>query len=202
MKYLFEATKLKAKRDPARIILSFFFLARGTTEEKTTAGLYRSLLHQLFEKAPDLRESLEWMTSDGAKTILQNGWSEEALQQTLKHAVPKLENRSLTIFVDALDECDENKAQQMVSFFEELCECAAETQARVQICFSSRHYPEVVVEKGSEITLEHETGHTEDIQKFIKSKLKIKSKQAELLRAKILQKSSGIFLWGEFAFQA
>lgn len=129
MKHL-RIDQVYCKCDPSRITLSFFFLAR-TTEEKTTAGLYRSLLHQLLEKAPDLRDSLEWMTADGAKTIHQNGWSEEALQQTLRHAVPKLGNRSLTMFIDALDECDENKAQQMVTFFEELCECAAEADARV-----------------------------------------------------------------------
>lgn len=195
MKYLFEAAKLNAKGNTLRLTLSFFFLARGTVEEKTTTGLYRSLLHQLFEVTPDLQDSLEWLTADGARTIQGNGWSEEALQQTLKHAVPKLRNRSLTIFVDALDECDENKAGEMVSFFEDLCDCAAEARARLQVCFSSRYYPTVVVEKGIEVSLEDEMGHTEDIKKYVKSRLKLKSKHAEALRSEILEKSSGIFLW-------
>lgn len=195
MKFLFERAKSNAKDDPSRLTLSFFFLARGTVEEKTTAGLYRSLLHQLFKMASDLQGSLDWLTADGARTIQENGWSEQALQQTLKHAIPKLGNRSLTMFVDALDECVENKAADMVSFFEELCDCAAEARVLVQICFSSRHYPTVVIEKGIEFTLEAEFGHKEDIQKYVKSKLKLKSKHAEPLRSEILQKSSGIFLW-------
>jgi hypothetical protein len=45
MKLLFEETKLNAKGDPSQITLLFFFLARGTIEERSTIGLYRSLLH-------------------------------------------------------------------------------------------------------------------------------------------------------------
>lgn len=196
MKYLFEEAKLEAKGDPSLITLSFFFLARGTDEEKTPTGLYRSLLHQLFEIASDFRDSLEWMTADGARTIQSRGWSEEALQQTLKHAVPKLGKRSLTVFVDALDECDDDETADMVSFFEEICDCAAEAKVQVKICLSSRHYPTVSVKKGMEVSLEDEIGHTEDIRSYIKSRLRLpKSKQAEPLQSEILEKSSGIFLW-------
>lgn len=197
MKFLFEQTIVNSKDDPSRITLSFFFLARGTAEEKTTMGLYRSLLHQLFELASDLKDSLDWMTVDGARTIRSNGWSEEALKQTLKYVIPKLGNRALTMFVDALDECDENKADDMVSFFEELCECATEARIQVHICFSSRYYPTVVIKNGIEVSLEDEIGHKEDIRKYVKSRLRLKakSKPAEALRSEILQKSSGIFLW-------
>ena len=196
MKLLFEEAKLNAKGNPSQITLSFFFLARGTVEEKSTIGLYRSLLHQLFEKAVDLRNSLEWMTADGARVIQRNGWNEEALKQTLTYAIQKLRGRSLAIFVDALDECDQSQAAGMVCFFEELCDCAREAQVRLQICFSSRHYPTVVIQKGIEVILEDEVGHTEDIKQYIKSKLRLgRSKQAEPLRSEILEKSSGIFLW-------
>lgn len=197
MKYLFEEIKVNSKDDPSQITLSFFFLARGAVEEKTTMGLYRSLLHQLFEIASDLKDSLEWMTVDGARTVQSNGWSEEALKQTLKYAVPKLGNRSLTIFVDVLDKCDENKADGMVSFFKELCDCAEEARVQVQICFSSRYYPTVVIKKGIEVGLEHEKGHTDDIREYVTKRLRLKSKskQAEVLRSDILEKSSGIFLW-------
>ncbi|TEY70326.1 hypothetical protein BOTCAL_0106g00010 [Botryotinia calthae] len=196
MKLLFEEAKLKAKGDFSKITLSFFFLARGTIEERTTTGLYRSLLHQLFEKVVELRDSLDWMTADGARGVERNGWSESALKQTLKHAVEKLGSRSLMIFVDALDECDQKQTSGMVFFFEELCELAEISQVSLQICFSSRHYPTIVIQKGIELILEDEIGHMDDIQQYIKSKLRLgKSKQAETLRTEILQKSSGIFLW-------
>jgi hypothetical protein len=84
----------------------------------------------------------------------------------------------------------------MLCFFEELCDCAREAQVRLQICFSSRHYPSVIIHKGIEITLEGQIGHTEDIKQYIKSKVRLgKSKQVEALRTEIVEKSSGIFLW-------
>ncbi|CZT11870.1 uncharacterized protein RAG0_15887 [Rhynchosporium agropyri] len=132
MKLLFEEKKLNTKHDPSRIILSFFFLARGNIEEKSITGLYRSLLHQLFAKQVDLRETLEWMTNDGAKIVQRNGWSEETLKQTMVHAIKKLGSRSLTIFVDALDECDTTQTANMVAFFEELCDLAEDSQVRLQ----------------------------------------------------------------------
>ncbi|KAI9644102.1 hypothetical protein NHQ30_007455 [Ciborinia camelliae] len=195
MKLLFQEAKLNAKSNASQITLSFFFLARGTVEEKTTTGLHRSLLHQLFEKAVELKDSLEWMTADGARGIERNGWNEEAMKQTLMHAVPKLKDQALMIFVDALDECDQNQARAMVCVFEDLCETAESSQVRLQICFSSRHYPNIVIQKGLEMTLEDESGHMEDIKHYIKSKLRLgKLKQAEALRSEILEKSSSIFL--------
>ncbi|KAL9484748.1 hypothetical protein ACSS6W_003537 [Trichoderma asperelloides] len=196
MKFLFEEAKLGAKGDPSQILLSFFFLARGTDDEKSTIGLYRSLLHQLFQQIPETKDSLEWMTADGAKTVQRNRWQKESLKQTLAHAVQKLGSRSLTIFVDALDECNQDQVADMVSFFEELCDSAREKSFWLRVCFSSRHYPTVIIQQGIEIILEHESGHTDDIEHFIKSKLRIgKSKQADSLRDEILAKSSGIFLW-------
>jgi len=196
MKFLFEEAKLEAKGNPSQITLSFFFLARGTAEEKSTTGLYQSLLHQLFEKASDTKDSLDWMTADGARGIQRNGWHEKALKQTFKHAIQKLGSQSLKIFVDALDECEKTQATGMVCFFEELCDLAREAKVRLQICFSSRHYPTVVIQRGIELILEDEIGHTEDIKQYIKSKLRLgKSKPAEVLRSDILEKSAGIFLW-------
>jgi hypothetical protein len=45
MKLLFDEARLNVRNDASKITLSFFFLARGTVEEKSTTGLYRSLLH-------------------------------------------------------------------------------------------------------------------------------------------------------------
>jgi hypothetical protein len=93
----------------------------------------------------ELKDSIEWMTADGARVIQRNRWHKEALKQTLMHAVQKLGSRLLTIFIDALDECDKNQAADMICFFEELCDRGREAQVRLQICFSSRHYLTVVI---------------------------------------------------------
>ncbi|KLU92202.1 hypothetical protein MAPG_11148 [Magnaporthiopsis poae ATCC 64411] len=199
MKFLFEEARGEAKGDSLRITLSFFFRARGTIEETSTVYLYRSLLYQLLKSATDLSDSLEWMTVPGAKGILDKGWDQETLKQTLKHSVSRLGCRTLTILVDALDESDQTEVADMVSFFEELCEHAMESRVSLRICFSSRHYPTVVIQKGAELILEDEEGHKDDIEQFIKSRLRLgdlgKTARAAALRDEIRDKSSGIFLW-------
>lgn len=133
---------------------------------------------------------------DGARTIKRDGWQDEALKQTLTHAVQKLGQRSMTIFVDALDECNQNQAENIVFLFEDLCHRATEAQVGLKICFSSRHYATIDVQKSMKITLEDTIGHTDDIRQFIKSRLRLGHwKQVESLRCEILDKSSGIFLW-------
>ncbi|KAL8393686.1 hypothetical protein RB595_003429 [Gaeumannomyces hyphopodioides] len=129
MKFLFEEARKEARGDRLRITLSFFFRARGSVEETTTVYLYRSLLYQLFQPPmEDLTDGLEWMTALGARGVLEKGWDEETLKQTLKHSVSKLGRRAVTILVDALDECDQTQVANMVSFFEELCEHAMELE--------------------------------------------------------------------------
>ncbi len=132
------------------------------------------------------------MTANGAKGIALNGWNESALKQTLTHAIPKLGSRALTIFVDALDEATRARLLIWSASSRELCDHVRETQVQLRICFSSRHYPTVVINKGVGVTLEDEYGHAEDIQHYIRSKLRLgKSEEAEPLRSEILEKSSG-----------
>lgn len=45
--------------DPKSIVLSFFFNARGQPLEQSFEGLYRTMLHQLFSKVPQLLEITE-----------------------------------------------------------------------------------------------------------------------------------------------
>lgn len=102
----------------------------------------------------------------------------------------------LTCYIDALDECDDNQVQQMIEFFEELGDRAALAETKVYICFSSRHYPQIYIKRGIKLILEHEQGHGQDLEKYVRGKLRAgKSKAAEEVRNKILQKSAGVFIW-------
>ncbi|UKZ77558.1 hypothetical protein TrVFT333_005281 [Trichoderma virens FT-333] len=190
---------IKGHPGTGKSTLMKFLLKRPSSMERAIhhkSYCHSSSSRELFQKAPEAQCSLEWMTANGAKVIQRNGWHETALKQTLTHAVQKLGNRSLKIFVDALDECNKDQVADMVCFFEELCESAQESRVRLQVCFSSRHYPTVVIQKGIEVTLENEIGHTEDIEYYIRSKFRLgKSSQAISLRSEILNKSSNIFLW-------
>jgi hypothetical protein len=176
------------------IVLSFFFNARGGDLEKSTMGLYRSLLLQILKKAPELVSTLDHCGSLGSEAVRRHGWQQELLKETFELAVDRLQNRRLHCFIDALDECPEDDVRDMISFFEELG--ARERSSEVRICFSSRHYPEISIKSGLQLVLESEQDHTEDISLYINSQLKVgATQQAEEIKAEVLRKSSGIFLW-------
>ena len=196
MKFLFSNAKDSAKANPNTMVISFFFNARGDHLEKSTVGLYRSLLFQIFEKAPDLQGVLDGLGRNAHCLIQEYGWQIETLKEGLAKAVEGLGNRTLICFIDALDECNEGQVADMISFFEDIGEHAADANTRLHICFSSRHYPTIVIQRGFEVTLENEQEHAADITRYIKSKLRLgNSKQAEALRSDIQEKSAGIFLW-------
>ncbi|KAI1202886.1 ankyrin repeat-containing domain protein [Nemania serpens] len=168
------------------ILLSFFFNARGCDLEKTTMGLYRSLLLQLLKARPSLQYILERIT-------LEHRWTIESLKSLFEEAVQGLGSTPLVCVIDALDECDQRQIRDMVSFLSSL----GVVHNGVRICFASRHYPRIItMTTAVEIVLELQNGHSEDIVRYIKSELKVENGPlADEIRTKLRKKSSGIFMW-------
>ncbi|THV91512.1 purine and uridine phosphorylase [Aureobasidium pullulans] len=195
MKFAYADAKAKAKakaRDSA--VISYFFNARGEHLEKSTRGMYRSLLFQLLNDVPRLQVVLDANKSNLNDIIL----NVESLQSLFRQAVERLGDTHLTCFVDALDECEnsEDQVREMVNFFEELGEHTVENRIRFLVCFSGRHYPHITINKSVELILEVQQGHTEDITKYIQSNLKAgKSERVDKLKTEVQEKSQGVFLW-------
>lgn len=180
------------------IVLSFFFNARGDELEKSTVGMYRSLLLQLLERLPSLQAVFD---SLGLTARNAGGcqWSVESLKSLFEQAVQSLgEESSLVCYIDALDECDEAQIRDMISFFEHLGDLLSASDAGLQfrVCFSSRHYPHITIAKGLDLTLEGQEGHSQDIVRYLNSQLKIgHSKLAGEIRAEVQEKAAGVFMW-------
>ncbi|KAI1166932.1 hypothetical protein F5B18DRAFT_659554 [Nemania serpens] len=176
--------------------ISFFFNARGDDLEKSTQGMYRSLLLQLLEKLPDLQEVLDLpgRFSQGHKN--DTPWEIDVLQGLFSAAVAKLGRRRVTCFVDALDECGESQVREMVEYFEQLGQSVLDTEGKLYICFSSRHYPSICIQNSQTLTLEDQPGHSQDLEKYVRSKLRAgQGKDVESVRTKLLQKAAGVFMW-------
>ncbi|KAL8746175.1 MAG: hypothetical protein Q9184_007781 [Pyrenodesmia sp. 2 TL-2023] len=177
-------------------VICFFFNARGEILEKTTLGMYRTLLLQLLQELPDLQSVLENFrlsaVHDGDSYI----WRQSDLQSLFAAAVQRLGQRQLICFIDALDECDEDQIRDLVLFLEEIGRLTTYSQINFRACLSSRHYPHISIEKGIELTLEGQEGHVQDIASYLDSELKAgKGKQIEAIKEEILTRASGIFLW-------
>ncbi|KAF4440066.1 Pfs, NACHT and Ankyrin domain protein [Fusarium austroafricanum] len=195
-----------------KAIASFFFNARGDYLEKSISGMYRSLLMQLLSSFPDLQLVLD---DTDILPLNHKGCPRlNALKELLKKAILTLGRRSFICFIDALDECDEQEIRDMVQFFEELLdddagenfsnEGAVVNNIQFRVCFSSRPYPYIDVQKGALLTLEDEPGHKEDLAQYVESRLKIGTRSQltfESVKAQILHKSAGIFIWVVLAVQ-
>ncbi|KAL4740562.1 hypothetical protein BDV11DRAFT_204202 [Aspergillus similis] len=193
MKFAYLDLKNKARHKHA-VTASFFFNARGELLERSILGMYRSLLLQLLEGYPDLQAVL-----DDADLVPpnQNGCpSLNALKGLFWNAIAVLGHRPFTCFVDALDECDEQQVVDMVLYFEELAEKSTVKGVPLRICFSSRHYPYIIIRRGIRHTLEDQPGHAEDMKIYVSNRLQI-GEQAlrEELQPQLLSKAAGVFMW-------
>jgi ankyrin repeat protein len=178
-----------------REVISFFFNARGEHLERSTVGTYRSLLLQLLEKFPRLLRVFDSLGLSTACISTEYDWSIEALETLLEQALRMLEKPTVC-YIDALDECDERQIREMIAFFERMGEFVASSEIQFHICLSSRHYPHITIEKGIDLVLEGQEGHSQDITNYIRDKLKIgKSKLAQQIYTELQQKASGIFMW-------
>ncbi|KAK6518203.1 hypothetical protein TWF506_005362 [Arthrobotrys conoides] len=177
------------------IIICFFFNARGEYLEKSTTGMYRSLLYQLLSKIPGLQAVFDSLESPEALDT-GNLWNINLLKDTFSRALSQFGQERLVCFIDALDECDENEIRDMLAFFKSIVTMAELAGTRLHICFSSRHYPHITFTKGRELILESQKGHSDDIVSYLHSELEIGSDEmAKGMGAKILDKAAGIFLW-------
>ncbi|EHK42084.1 hypothetical protein TRIATDRAFT_229523 [Trichoderma atroviride IMI 206040] len=191
LKYVY--TRVRKTLSTTNAVISFFFNARGDVFERSPTGMYRSLLLQLLKSFPDLQEVCE-----DSNFVIQNGScpSSDAIQILFRKAISTLGNRSLTCFIDALDECDELQAREVVQFLEDLGQQAVHDNIDLRICFSSRHYPYIFIRKGIRLTLEDQKGHEEDVERYIQGKLRAEpGPLVKEVQAQILQKSAGVFMW-------
>lgn len=183
MKFLHEEvrSRLRKQNHPHNLI-SFFFNARGSDLEKSTIGMYRSLLLQLLEYHPELQFVL-----DQARPGFQNN------MDLLKDIFEQATKDSTTVcLIDALDECEVAEIQKMVGWFDDIIEAGSQ----LSICFASRHYPFVNIRTGLSLILEDQDEHEDDISSYLSMKLNIgHSKLAEQIRREIRQKASGVFMW-------
>ena len=192
VKYTYEAAE--RNRNETSIFASFFFHGRGALIQKNPLGLFRSLLHQLAQQIPDLSETLTSLYKKKCETEGNFGkdwnWHEKELRDFFSSYFPNLaEVYKVRIYIDALDECGEDVAIDLVEFF-------ALFTGSFGVCFSCRHYPLVALEYGLEVSVEHQ--NTRDIEVYIKNSImsKIKDRKlAEEIRDAITKRSSGIFQW-------
>jgi ankyrin repeat protein len=187
-----------SKHGQDTIIASFFFNARGKEIERGPHGLYRSLLHQITKQDSAI---MQWFQrayqSKRLATRSKWEWTEEELEVLLRDALSVKRMKPICFFVDALDECDEAKARELVQYFRMLTDTAHASGQVLKICLSSRHYPTITIDRCPEIVVEGSNNN--DISTYVNSTLHshelIHGPSVADLQESIIRQASGIFLW-------
>jgi len=192
MKSILKRTKLGL---PSSAIINFFFNARGGPLERTPLGLFRSLLHQLFQQQRQLLTKFLPTYRTKRDTLSQGWeWQERELREYFSDVVITAQVSSMIVFIDALDECEkELEVRRIIEFFTQLISSAVFSKCEFNMCMSSRYYPYISVPGCLEIAVER--WNTSDIFKYVQSKLCLQDTPGIDFQKEVAEKASGVFLW-------
>ncbi|EFQ99305.1 hypothetical protein MGYG_02317 [Nannizzia gypsea CBS 118893] len=185
------------------IILSFFFFNRGTEFQKTPLGFFRSLLYQLLDKTPPkAMDKLLTTFEDRCKKQGKPGerwhWYQKELRFLFESSLRDiLESHSVWIFIDALDECDEEYRAEFIEELKDLFERLQPTSSDCHVFFTCRHNPVADPNSESGICAEHQ--NNSDILTYAQSRLSTRPRipivTREAIATTIAKRAKGIFLW-------
>ncbi|KAH7350408.1 hypothetical protein BKA66DRAFT_288549 [Pyrenochaeta sp. MPI-SDFR-AT-0127] len=202
VKYALHECERQTPVNKELVIASFFFHGRGSSLQKSQLGLFRSLLYQILDQVPELLHdftSIFKMKCDTeGEPEVKWDWHQTELQDFLKNSVPLFsKGRPMRIYIDALDECGDEVARDLVKFFQRLILEPPDTgSAAISICFSCRHYPIVYLNCGLTLCVEKE--NTDDIITHVQSELTrmgVEQNDARKIKKEIVKNASGVFQW-------
>ncbi|KAK2042669.1 hypothetical protein LZ31DRAFT_525790 [Colletotrichum somersetense] len=194
MKYALENAPHLFESQP--LILSFFFHGRGHELQKSLLGLFRSLLRQLLDHVPGALSDLINTFNHNQKTVGEVGekwqWHVPMLQAFFQSSLSNiLKQRAVLVFIDALDECGEEAAVQLIEFLKQTLSRMSSEDSQFSICFSCRHYPIIELDGGSTIPIDKE--NSGDIDTYIR--VRLPSEQDAEIRNLLSQRAQGVFMW-------
>lgn len=177
----------------SRTVIAFFFNGRSPNNlAKSTEGMYRSLLHQLYDNIPRLKKAAAQVLLVGS----QSTWSLGRLEDLFRQAIlGLLADEDVVCYIDALDECDTDEVRLSVECFETLSQVATSRGVSFLLCFSSRYYPHITMRAHVESKLDAAPQHLNDIECYLGNHLTFPSVLKLELKDEILERCSGIFLW-------
>lgn len=190
----------QAGTDCQDVILKFFFYAQGDPHQRSASGLLESFLYQLLKTKRDL---LHGLTSSLSRKDGTNGarntweWHRDKLPTHLKDCLLEtLTSSSLTLLVDAIDECEEGSRDRIYRFLHDLCQETQSGSNRFPVCVSCRPYPAVVDISKFEICVDKH--NDKDIQAYLQQELDLlgvsRNSKSEF-ENNVVDRACGVFQW-------
>lgn len=118
------------------------------------------------------------------------------VQDLFREALFHSGQKRIILFIDALDEGNQREVRDMVRYVASLAATARSRGLAFDVCFASRHFPNITTPFCEELVLEQQEHHIEDIWNYVSENLAtdIKLRRVDLVR-EIVCKSQAVFLW-------
>ena len=195
LKYLINYFKKKFKyalQDKSIVILSFLFHGRGSELQKSTIGMFRSLLCQLLKQTASPLLALVEAVNGKHPSQGEVEWRLNEVKYLFEESLATvLKSQTVFIFMDALDECGEDVAVTISEDLQNLIKRDWRSDSKLKICFSCRHFPLLDVESYSKIVVEKE--NSKDILSYVNDQLCNEGWQS--VASKIADRANGLFIW-------
>jgi energy-coupling factor transporter ATP-binding protein EcfA2 len=196
---------------PENHVATFFFNARGSSDQKSMLGLLKSLLMQLLPicatSFKDLVDLLGLKISRGGG---EGGveWYVEELKEALLKLCSVQRNLPIYMFVDAIDECEDvedsnTNARSIAVFLRDLADKAHHSKSKLNICMSSRPYPTVSIQHCAEISVDVQNHG--DIERYVSRELdqyELESSTKFDIQGLLTSKAAGVFLWARLVLNS
>jgi ankyrin repeat protein len=186
------------------IQLNFFFTARGSELQRTSLGMFRSLLNQIFVLDDIVRGAVRETYEKRCQLFGhydEHKWPQTMLEELLTGAILTSANqKQVRVFVDALDETGAESAQKLASYFHRLSTLAGKEKLPLQICISCRHYPIISSPQAVEVCVEdHNQGdiatYIDDVLAEMEDDEGITRDMKEELMMQLNERAKGVFQW-------
>ncbi|KAM7184000.1 hypothetical protein V8F20_012399, partial [Naviculisporaceae sp. PSN 640] len=197
MKEAFRQT-LSSEAGSAVLAAAFFFHSGGEPLDRSSVGMFRSLLHQLLPQLFQSRHVSESSIEQFIATTLSGPvWNKQRLKGTLRRALHLLWQPKVFLFLDGLDACGDKEARELAFMLWDLTKSAREKGCDLRICLSSRHFPTITIADCPDIIVDDH--NHQDLTIYMDRRfhfgLAANEPEWERLKEKILEKSAGVFLW-------
>ena len=191
-------------------VLFFFFNRNGHELQRTANGMYRTLLHQLFTADTDRKLLDKFLDESQFASKRKNtgrigekwDWTDVVLKNACYKYISQIAaNKRVHLFIDALDECNDNDVRSVLSICSQL---STSLRDQVRICIASRPYRDsgksTLAEGQFSFVIDLQKRNDPDIeaylQKIFSSSGTSKSKKdLAAVQQHLLQRSQGVFRW-------
>lgn len=201
---------MKQGSETQTVVLSFF-CHHGLDLQCSSTGIFRLLLHQILQVEQGFLDQfivdsqfVNRCKNSGEPGVKWN-WDDGTLRMSLEQCIRQLvSDRSVHVYIDALDECDDDTIKAVVEFFHGL---SSSLNDHFGICFASRPYREagkpVLYTTQYRSAIELQELNQPDIEAYLNDEflpLEGDASVDDIQRVKnhLSKRASGVFRWIAF----